>query len=103
MRGMAQSSDSDIHSDFQPQIKATPSASVTEQIQQDIKDNKVFVYMKVVTSMYFYLGYLRYVGGVKSGIIMLPVGEPRGTHVWIQQYGLQDSGCIRYASLLRYL
>ncbi|KAL3134092.1 hypothetical protein ABBQ32_008516 [Trebouxia sp. C0010 RCD-2024] len=46
LRGMAQSSDSDIHSDFQPQIKATPSASVSEQIQQDIKDHKVFVYMK---------------------------------------------------------
>lgn len=47
MRGMAQSSDSDMHSDFQPQVKATPAASVSEQIQQDIKDHKVFVYMKV--------------------------------------------------------
>lgn len=47
MRGMAQSSDSDMHNDFQPQVKATPAASVTDQIQQDIQNNKVFVYMKV--------------------------------------------------------
>lgn len=45
---MAQSSDGDMHSDFQPQVKATPAASVSEQIQQDIKDHKVFVYMKVI-------------------------------------------------------
>jgi len=47
MRGMAQTPDSDMHSDFQPQVKSSPAASATEQIQQDIKDHKVFVYMKV--------------------------------------------------------
>ena len=46
-RQMAQTPDTDMHSDFQPQVKATPAVSVTEQIQQDIQGNKVFVYMKV--------------------------------------------------------
>lgn len=46
VRGMAQTPDSDMHSDFQPQVKTTPAASAVEQIQQDIKDHKVFVYMK---------------------------------------------------------
>lgn len=46
VRQMAQTPDTDMHSDFQPQVKATPAASVTEQIQQDIQGNKVFVYMK---------------------------------------------------------
>ena len=46
-RGMAQASDTDMHSDFQPQVRSTPAASVTEQIQDDIQGNKVFVYMKV--------------------------------------------------------
>ncbi len=48
VRGMAQTPDSDMHSDFQPQVKSTPAASAVEQIQQDIKDHKVFVYMKVL-------------------------------------------------------
>ena len=48
VRGMAQTPDSDMHSDFQPQVKSTPAASAAEQIQQDIKDHKVFVYMKVL-------------------------------------------------------
>ena len=46
-RGMAQTPDGDMHSDFQPQVKASPAASVSEQIQQDIQEHKVFVYMKV--------------------------------------------------------
>lgn len=47
LRGMAQTSDSDTHDDFAPQVKASPASSVVEQIQQDIKEHKVFVYMKV--------------------------------------------------------
>ena len=47
MRGMAQAPEGDMHSDFQPQVKSTPAASATEQIQQDINHHKVFVYMKV--------------------------------------------------------
>lgn len=47
LRGMAQTPGSDTHDDFAPQFKASPGASVAEQIQQDIKEHKVFVYMKV--------------------------------------------------------
>ena len=39
-------SDSDVHDDFKPQVKAAPSASVAEQIEQDVKGHKVFLYMK---------------------------------------------------------
>lgn len=46
-RGFAQSPDSDTHDDFAPSFKAQPAASVSDQIQQDIKDHRVFVYMKV--------------------------------------------------------
>ena len=59
VRGMAQTPDSNMHSDFQPQVKSTPAASAVEQIQQDIKDNKVFVYMKVLKNCYHaFLGYV---------------------------------------------
>ena len=47
LRGLAQAPGDDTHDDFAPQFKASPASSVTEQIQQDIKENKVFVYMKV--------------------------------------------------------
>ena len=40
-------SDSEVHDDFKPQVKAAPSASVAEQIEQDVKGHKVFLYMKV--------------------------------------------------------
>ena len=46
-RGFAQTPDTDTHDDFAPSFKAQPAASVSDQIQQDIKDHKVFVYMKV--------------------------------------------------------
>jgi hypothetical protein len=39
--------ESGLHDDFKPQIKASPSVSAKEQIEQDVKKNKVFVYMKV--------------------------------------------------------
>lgn len=39
-------SDSGLHDDFKPQIKAQPSVSAKEQIKQDVRNNKVFLYMK---------------------------------------------------------
>jgi len=46
-RGFASSSSSDTHDDFKPQANEGTTASVLETIENDLKANKVFVYMKV--------------------------------------------------------
>ena len=47
-RGFAASAAEDSHDDFKPQAHASgPAAGVRETIEQDLKENKVFVYMKV--------------------------------------------------------
>ncbi len=38
--------DDDTHDDFKPQVKAEPSGSLVEQIENDIKSHDVFIYMK---------------------------------------------------------
>lgn len=40
------STDEDSHDDFKPQVKSAPSSSVNDQIEQDIKEHRVFLYMK---------------------------------------------------------
>eukprot|EP01024_Parvocaulis_polyphysoides_P045055 TRINITY_DN4188_c0_g2_i2.p3 TRINITY_DN4188_c0_g2~~TRINITY_DN4188_c0_g2_i2.p3 ORF type:complete len:146 (-),score=10.88 TRINITY_DN4188_c0_g2_i2:79-516(-) len=34
------------HADFQPQYKSQPESDVTKVIEEDIRDNSVFIYMK---------------------------------------------------------
>lgn len=38
--------DDDTHDDFKPQVKGGPSASLVDQIEDDIKTHDVFLYMK---------------------------------------------------------
>ena len=46
----AASEDSGVHDDFKAQYNAEPSSTVEQQIQKDIAENKVFLYMKVSTT-----------------------------------------------------
>lgn len=47
-RALKTSSGEDSHDDFKPQIKGSASKSVSEQIEEDISQSSVFIYMKGV-------------------------------------------------------
>ena len=88
VRGLAQTPDSDMHSDFQPQVKSTPAASAAEQIQQDIKDHKVFVYMKVL--MFCYHSFL---GCIDSVTITVFAAKPHNSDTCCENRETQRRPC----------
>ena len=47
-RRFAASDGADIHDDFKPQFKQGPAASVQEIIREDLNQNRVMLYMKVL-------------------------------------------------------
>jgi hypothetical protein len=44
---MAVHAGDDSHDDFKPKYKSEPVSDAKSQIEKDIADNKVFIYMKV--------------------------------------------------------